>query len=143
MRVRAKDVPYMTLEWKKATRKKRRYAKRYVRNPTEENRELMKTMRNIATRLRRRAIKEYWNKKADDLKTNPKNFYNVFKPFLHSKSKKCENTLLTLDIDGVIEQDQCKIADHFANYFSSVANDIGDTRLLGMSEECIFNNAKL
>ena len=106
MRVRAKDVPYMTLEWKKAVKNKRRYAKRYARNPTEENRELMKTMRNIATRLRRRAIKEYWNKRADDLKTNPKNFYNAFKPFLHSKSKKCENTLLTLDIDGVIEQDQ-------------------------------------
>jgi len=92
----------------------------------------MKTWRNIATRLRRRAIKEYWTKKADDLKTNPKNCY-VFKPFLHLKSKKCENTLLALDIDGVIEQDQCKIADHFANYFSSVSNDIGDTRLLGMS----------
>ena len=138
MRVRAKDVPYMTLEWKKAIRKKRRYAKRYARNPTEENRELIKTWRNIATRLRRRAIKEYWNKKADDLKTNPKNFYNVFKPFLHSKSKKCENTLLTLDIDGVIEQDQCNSADHFAKYFSSVANDIGDTRLLGMSEDQLY-----
>ena len=58
MRVHAKDVPYMTLEWKKAIRKKRRYAKRYARNPTEEYRELMKTWRNTATRLRRRAIKE-------------------------------------------------------------------------------------
>ena len=74
MRVRAKDVPYMTLKWKKAITKKRRHAKRYARNPTEENQELMKTSRNIATRLRQRAIKEYWDKKADDLKTNPKNF---------------------------------------------------------------------
>ena len=98
MRVRAVDVPYMTLEWKKATRKKRRYAKRYARNPTEENRGLMKTWRNNATRPQRRAIKEYWNKKADDLKTNPKNFYSTFKPFLHPKSKKCENVLFNLDI---------------------------------------------
>ncbi|PFX11510.1 hypothetical protein AWC38_SpisGene24722 [Stylophora pistillata] len=78
--------------------------------------------------------------KADDLKTNPKNFYNVFKLFLHSKSRKCENTLLTLDIDGVIERDQCKIADHFAKYFSSVANDIGNTRLLGMSEDQLYHH---
>ena len=63
IRVRAKDMPYMTLEWKKAIRKKRRYAKRYARNPTEENGELMKTGRNTATRPRRRVIKEYWNKK--------------------------------------------------------------------------------
>ena len=50
MRVRAVDVPYMPLEWKKAIRKKKkkRYAKRYARNPTEENRELMKTWRNNA-----------------------------------------------------------------------------------------------
>lgn len=69
MRVRAVDVPYMTLEWKKAIRKKKkRYAKRYARKPTEENRELMKTWRNNATRLRRREIKEYWTNKADDRK---------------------------------------------------------------------------
>ena len=138
MRVRAMDVPYMTLEWKKAIRKKRRFARRYARNPTEENRDLVKTWRNAATRWRRRAIKEYWKEKADDLKTNPKNFYSVFKPFLHSKSKKCEKTLLNLDIEGVIERDQRKITEHFAKYFSSVANDIGDTRLLGMSEDELY-----
>ena len=82
-----------------------------------------------------RAIKEYWSGKADDLKTNPKNFYSVFKPFLHSKSKKCENILLNLDIDGVFERHQRKITKHFAKYFSSVANEIGDTRLLGMTED--------
>ena len=46
--------------------------------------------------------------------------------------------MLILNIDAVIEQDQCKIADHFAKYFSSVANDIGDTRLLGMSEDQLY-----
>ena len=40
MRVREKDVPYMTLEWKKAIRKKRRYAKQYARDKNEENKEL-------------------------------------------------------------------------------------------------------
>ena len=140
MRVRAVYVPYMTLEWKKAIRKKGRYAKRYARNPTEENRELMKTWRNNATRLRRRAIKEYWSKKAEDRKTNPKNFFSVFKPFLHSKSKKCENVLFNLDIEVVIERDQSRFAEHFAKYFSSVANDIGDTRLLGLSKDQVYHH---
>ena len=140
MRVRAVDVPYMTLEWKKAIRKKRRFARRYARNPTEENQRLSKMWRNTATRLRRRAIKEYWNKKAEDLRNNPKNFYSVFKPFLHSKSKKCENGLFNLTIDGAIERDQRKIAEHFAKYFSSVANNIGDTRVLGMSEEQLYHH---
>jgi len=36
LRVCAKDEPCMTLEWKKAIRKKRRYAKRSTRNRTEK-----------------------------------------------------------------------------------------------------------
>ena len=138
--LRIVDVPYMTLEWKKAIRKKRRFARRYARNPTEENQRLSKMWRNTATRLRRRAIKKYWNKKAEDLRNNPKNFYSVFKPFLHSKSKKCENGLFNLTIDGAIERDQRKIAEHFAKYFSSVANNIGDTRVLAMSEEQLYHH---
>ena len=74
----------------------------------------MKTWRNTATRLRRRAIKEYWREKAYDLKINPKNFYSFFKPFLLSKSKKCEKSLLNLNIEGVIERDQRNIAEYFA-----------------------------
>ena len=100
----------------------------------------MKRWRNAATRCWQRAIKEYWKEKADDLKTNPKNFYSVFKPFLHSKSKKCERTLLNLDIEGVIERDQRKITEHFPKYFSSEANDIGDTRLLGISEDQLYHH---
>ena len=41
---------------------------------------------------------------------------------------------------GAIERDQRKIAEHFAKYFSSVANNIGDTRVLGMSEEQLYHH---
>lgn len=108
MRVPGRGCTVHDARMEKAIRKKRRYAKRYTRNPTEENRELMKTWWNNATRLRRRAIKEHWSKKVDDRKTNPKNFYSVLKPFLHSKLKKCENVLFNLDIEVVIERDQGK-----------------------------------
>ena len=83
---------------------------------------------------------KYRSKTTDDLKTNPKNFYSTFKPFLHSKLKKCENGLFNLDIEGVIERDKRKIAEHFAKYFSSVGNDIGDTRLLGLSEDELYHH---
>ena len=47
----------------------------------------MKQLRNEATRLRRKALREYWRKKEEDLKTNPKQFYKTFIPFLGSKKK--------------------------------------------------------
>ena len=67
MRVRDKDVPYMTTGWKQAIRAKRRATAKYKNNPTRENWESKKKCRNEATRQRRLAIKEHWRKKADDL----------------------------------------------------------------------------
>ena len=74
-RVKARkiDVPYMTGEWKEAIRKKRKYAKKFSQNKTKENMELMKKWRNNATRLRRKAIKNYWNAICEDMNNNSKN----------------------------------------------------------------------
>ena len=63
MRVRERDVPYMTTEWKKAIRKKRKYAREFSKNRNDENLALKRKWRNEATRQRRIAIKEYWYKK--------------------------------------------------------------------------------
>ena len=48
MKVRAHDVPYMNRNWKKAIRRKKRYAKKYTVSPTEENLKQMKKWRNKA-----------------------------------------------------------------------------------------------
>ena len=66
MRVREKYIPYMNSEWKKAIRMKRKYAQKYAKHRTPENWELKRVWRNIATNERRKAIKAYWKKKADD-----------------------------------------------------------------------------
>lgn len=75
MRFRKVDVPYMTPEWKRAIKMKRTFAKKYVQSRTEENWELRRIWRNKATSYRRKAIKEYWKQKADDLKAKPSEFY--------------------------------------------------------------------
>ena len=83
-RVREIDVPYMTLEWKNAIRRKRKYAQLYAKNKTTENYELKTMYRNLATKERRKAIKEFWMKKTDDLKQNHGNFSRHFDRFLAS-----------------------------------------------------------
>lgn len=55
-RVREKDIPYTTQEWKSALRNKRKYAKKFAEDRTAENLELKRKYRNIATRERRKAI---------------------------------------------------------------------------------------
>ena len=69
MRVRERDVPYMTTAWKEAIRKKRKYVREFSKNSSDENLALKRKLRNEATRQRRIAIKEYWDRKALELKS--------------------------------------------------------------------------
>ena len=55
MRVRDKDVPYMTTGWKQAIRAKRRATIKYKNHSTQENWENKKKCRNEAPRQRRLA----------------------------------------------------------------------------------------
>ena len=54
------------------------YAQLYAKNKTAENYELKKKYRNLATKERRKAIKEFWMKKTDDLKQKPWEFFKTF-----------------------------------------------------------------
>ena len=63
MRVRERDAPYITREWKEAIRNKRKYAKHHKKLQTEESGQMMRKWRNIASHLRRNAIKQYWREK--------------------------------------------------------------------------------
>lgn len=101
IKVRKRDVPYMTSEWKKAIQKKGMYAKEFSKNKTKENMELTKTWCNRPTQLRRKAINEYWNAISADMNNDPRKFYNTFTPFLNSKTK--DNSAISLNIQGVIQ----------------------------------------
>lgn len=64
MRVRDGDVPYMTTEWKETIRRRRKALRRFHKTKAPEDWELQRKLRNEATRLRRKAIKDYWNAKS-------------------------------------------------------------------------------
>ena len=126
MRVRPQDVPYMSREWKNAIRAKRRAARKYQKEQTKENWENKRKLRNEATRLRRKAIREYWKDQSTLLTSKPSQFYKTFMPFLGAKKKK-NTTDLSLNIDENICHDQFKIANHLCNYFANIAKGIGNT----------------
>ena len=87
MRVRKVDVPYMNSEWKSAVRKKRKYSKEFSKDKSDGNWELMRKWRNEATRLRRKAIKDYWKGISQELEGNPRKFFSTFTPFFSAKRK--------------------------------------------------------
>lgn len=120
MRVRERDVPYITREWKEAIRKKRKFAKKHRKLKTEESFQQMKHWRNESTRLRRRAIKNYWREKATDLKDNPRSFYKTFLPFMNDKTK--DKGDIILKTGNNMTQDQHQVANILVDYFSTIAD---------------------
>ena len=76
--MRAKDVPYMTPAWTKATRAKRRFSKRFSQNKTPEDFELKRQWRNEATKQSRIAIRKYWTEVMDDLRQKPEEILQNF-----------------------------------------------------------------
>ena len=54
---------------------------------------------------------------------------------MDSKSPTVDNTQIILEMEGNMIEDQTEVANHFAEHFAKVANDIGDSRMLSLSEE--------
>ena len=59
----------------------------------------------------------------------------MFKPFLDSKARGTDNNVINLDFNDSIIQDQTKVANCLVDYFTTVANDIGDPHMLSLTEE--------
>ena len=123
LRVREKDAPYITREWKEAIRKKRKYAKRHQKLQTEESDQLLKQWRNIATSIRRKAMKQYWKERSDELRTNPRTFFKTFTPFLRNKGFG-EAAIHLMEGNNIIQY-QYEVTELFASYFATIADSIG------------------
>ena len=127
MRVRDGDVLYMTTEWKEPIRQRRKARRRFHKTKAPEDWELHRKLQNEATHLRRKAIKDYWNMKSEDLRNKPHKFYGTFMPFLGSRKVK-ESLEMKLKINNSITTDQLYIAELMGDYFSSIADNIGSAK---------------
>ena len=143
MRVRAKDVPYMTTNWKNTIRAKRRALATYQNDKSDSNWDALRIWRNEATRQRRIAIKSYairsyWKSKSDRLKEKPTDFYRTFMPFLGSNAR-ARSTEFNIKVGNEIVKNPDKVAETLADYFASIADGIGGDNIENLTESD-FNN---
>ena len=108
----------MTTEWKQAIRNKRKYAQIYAKSRTPENWENKRKWRNIATKERRKAIKDFWQEKTKEIAIKPRQFFQTFKPFISNKCKDERN--IHIKINDRVEKDQRIVAEEFAECFSTM-----------------------
>lgn len=108
---------------------------KFLKNKTQENWELKWKARNKATKQRRIAIREYWKKKAQDLKTSPRDFFKTYRLFLNTKGN-AKNGELKLNVNGPLVREQKEVAEVLVNHFATIADGIGGTgaELLSMDD---------
>ena len=82
--IRGNQVPFMNDQWRKAIRHRNHLWRHFVENQTDANYATYKAQRNKCTSLRRKAIKAYFQNKAEHSE-NPRDFWNTYRPFLHSR----------------------------------------------------------
>ena len=81
----------------------------------------MRKLRNEAKRLKRKAIREYWNSKAEDLKARPQDFYRTFLSFIGAKKARISDASnLKLRIDGYVTSDKQRVTEEVGSYFSKL-----------------------
>ena len=142
MRVRERDVPYMTTAWKRAIRAKRRAAQNYEKCKTTENLELKRKLRNEATKQRRKGIKDYWLNKSEALKANPKDFYKTFMPFLGTKQQdRCKE--IHLNKDGNLIKKQDLVSDVFCDYFTNIVDGVGGKEELKRNDADLMKHSSI
>ncbi len=119
--IRGNQVSYMTEEWCKEIRYRNKLWKKFTRNRTNANYDQYKIQRNKCTSLRRKAIKEYFLKKSTEPE-NPREFWNVYRPFLHGKTKQAND--IVLKDNEVVINEKGEIAKQFNEHFVKVADEI-------------------
>ena len=68
------------------------------------------------------------------MKSKPHDFFDTFRPFLNNKTKDANPIFLkNKHEDGIIE-DQRQVSETLADYFSTIASDIGGNHVISLTE---------
>ena len=80
--LRGNKPPFINKELRKAIYDRSRLRNRFCKTPTEESEKLYKKQRNKCVSIRKKSIRNYFNKIANENVVTKRNFWKIFKPFL-------------------------------------------------------------
>ena len=79
------QAPFMTKEFRKTIYDRSRLRNKFCKIPSEENEKLYKKQRNKFVAIRKKSIRNYFNKIANGNIVTNRNFWKIIKPFLSNE----------------------------------------------------------
>ncbi len=115
----------MTAEWKCSIFQQNMAHNVYLNHKSSKNYVAYRKLRNKCSNLGKSALKQYFAKNCstETKKDRPKHFLKIIKPYFSRKSKESDH--IQLEIENNIVSEPALVAEHFNDYFLSVANEIG------------------
>ena len=84
-----------------------RLRNRFLKNRSNQNRDLFRKQRNLRLRLLRKSKKDYFSNLNEKQITNNKRFWKTVKPFLSNKVQSSERINLTDENDSLVRFLSC------------------------------------
>ena len=137
--IRHKKVPYMHSDLMKAIHKRNYYKNAYFKSRGPDSWEVYRQHRNQVTKLRKRAIRDYFMKYCSK-STSPKEFWKCFKPFFTDKKSNASAEIVLKQGNDEFVCDRNKVCEILNDFFVSIADDIGQP--VNSNNEDIFTVLK-
>ena len=126
---KARPVPFMNSEYRKACFRKSMLRNRFfTKGRNNVNWEAYRRARNDATKLRNTSMSKYFDDKCNSkVKQDPKTFWPTIRPYFTDKKCGGSSQVITLNTGGKIINDPLLVSNSFNNFFSTVADHIGNS----------------
>ena len=139
--LRGNQAPFMTKEFRKAIYNRSRLRNKFCKIPTEETEELYKKQRNKGVAIRKKNIRNYFNKIANGNTVTNRNFWETIKPFLSNKGH-LENVDIMLSHNNKVISNDHELVKVFNEHYISIIEKSGGGKPINITKEYSFDNDK-
>jgi len=123
-RKRFKDKKWMTKAIRMSCMKKNKLFRKYVKNPTDENKTKWKKYSNCLKATCRKAEEQYFREMINDTAGSLKKLWDNFRTIF--QDKKNSRRIEKIVIDGTLYTEGNDIANEFNNYFCKIGNKLSE-----------------
>ena len=137
--LRGNQAPFINKELRKAIYDRSRLRNRFCKTPTEENEKLYKKQRNKCVSIRKKSIRNYFNKIANENVVTNRNFWKIIKPFLTNKGH-LENAEIMLIQDKKIISNENELVKVFNKHYINIIEKSGGQKPTNIAKRHSIDN---
>ena len=131
----------MTKEFRKAIYNTSRLRNKFCKIPTEENEKLYKKQRNKCVAIRKKSIRNYFNKITNGNIVTNTDFWKIIKPFLSNKDH-LENVDIMHNHNNRIISNDHELVKVLNEHYINIIEKSGGEKPTNITKEYSFDNDK-